>query len=140
MSIAIPFRPKLVDTLRNYSGTQFRRDFAAGLNVMIPVFPLSIAFAIASGVKPEPGLFTAIIGGGLIAVLGGSRVQIGGPTGAFVIIIYSVLRGHGLNGLLLCTIMAGAMLCVMGFARMGTSIVEANKIEALMLGSYSFRQ
>ena len=122
MSISIPFHPKSFDLLRHYSREQFRQDFSAGLNVMILAFPLSIAFAIASGVKPEQGLFTAIIGGGLIALLGGSRVQIGGPTGAFVIITYSIVQGFGYNGLFLCTIMAGAMLCVMGFARMGSII------------------
>ena len=94
----------------------------AGLNVMTLAFPLSIAFAIASGVTPAQGLFTAIIGGGIIAALGGSRVQIGGPTGAFVIITYSVLQQFGLNGLLLCTMMAGAMLGVMGLARLGSII------------------
>ncbi len=118
----IQFRPRLLDALQGYTRALFRRDFFAGLNVMILAFPLSIAFAIASGVRPEQGLFTAIIGGGIIAALGGSRVQIGGPTGAFVIITYSVLQGHGTNGLMICTIMAGAMLCVMGFARMGSII------------------
>lgn len=122
MRISIPFRPKLVESLRGYSKDQFRRDFGAGLNVMTLAFPLSIAFAIASGVKPEMGLFTAIIGGSLIAVLGGSRVQIAGPTGAFVIITSNIVQSHGYNGLFLCTIMAGAMLCVMGFAQMGSII------------------
>src|SRR5687768_12585183 len=92
------------------------------MNVMVLAFPLSIGFAIASGVKPEQGLFTAIIGGGIIAALGGSRVQIGGPTGAFVIITYSVLHRFDLNGLLLCTMIAGVMLCVMSFARLGAVI------------------
>jgi hypothetical protein len=122
MAISLTFRPKLLDALSNYTGEAFRRDFMAGLNVMTVAFPLSMAFAIASGVRPEQGLFTAIIGGCLIAALGGSRVQIGGPTGAFVIITYSVLQGYGLNGLLLCAMMAGAMLCVMGFARLGSII------------------
>src|SRR5688500_5850713 len=116
------FRPKLIDALKNYSAVQLRRDLFAGMNVMVLAFPLSIAFAIASGVKPEQGLFTAIIGGGIIAALSGSRVQIGGPTGAFVIITFSVLQQFELNGLLLCTMMAGAILCVMGFARMGAVI------------------
>ena len=89
---------------------------------MILAFPLSIAFAIAAGGKPEQGLFTAIIGGGLIAALGGSSVQIGGPTGAFIVITYGILQRYNLDGLYLCTIMAGAMLCVMGFARMGSVI------------------
>lgn len=122
MRISIPFHPRLFEVLRSYSVAGFRRDFMAGLNVMTLAFPLSMAFAIASGVTPEQGLFTAIIGGGMIAALGGSRVQIGGPTGAFVIITYSVLQQFGSNGLLLCTIMAGAMLCVMGFARLGSII------------------
>jgi SulP family sulfate permease len=122
MAISLSFRPRLLEALSQFSGAQLRRDFMAALNVMTVAFPLSMAFAIASGVRPEQGLFTAIIGGGLIAALGGSRVQIGGPTGAFVIITYSVLQWYGLNGLLLCTMMAGAMLCVMGFARMGSII------------------
>jgi sulfate permease, SulP family len=122
VAFTLTFRPKLLEALPGYSRAQFRRDFVAGLNVMTVAFPLSIAFAIASGVKPEQGLFTAIIGGGLIAALGGSRVQIAGPTGAFVIITYSVMQGFGAEGLLLCTMMAGAMLCVMGFARMGSII------------------
>ncbi len=108
--------------MRDYSGGHFRRDFSAGLNGMVMAFPLSVAFAIASGAKPEQGLFTAIIGGGLVAALSGSRVQIGGPTGAFVIITYSILQRFGADGLVVCTALAGAMLCVMGFARMGTVI------------------
>lgn len=122
MAISFSFRPRLLEALSDYSGGQLRRDFMAGLNVMTVAFPLSMAFAIASGVRPEQGLLTAIIGGGIIAAFGGSRVQIGGPTGAFVIITYSVLQGYGLNGLLFCTMMAGAMLCVMGFARLGSII------------------
>jgi SulP family sulfate permease len=116
------FRPKLIDALKGYSTAQLRHDLFAGMNVMILAFPLSVAFAIASGVKPEQGLFTAIIGGGIIAALSGSRVQIGGPTGAFVIITFSVLQRFDLNGLLLCTMLAGTILCVMGFARMGAVI------------------
>ena len=122
MNIAIPFRPKLFETLKNYSGALFRRDFGAGLNVMVMAFPLSVAFAIASGAKPEQGLFTAIIGGGIIAALSGSRVQIGGPTGAFVVITYSILQRFGTDGLVLCTALAGVMLCLMGFARLGSVI------------------
>ena len=92
------------------------------MNVMTLAFPLSMAFAIASGVKPEQGLWTAIVGGSIIAALGGSRVQIGGPTGAFVIITYSIVQHFGLGGLFLCTMMAGAMLCLMGLAKMGSII------------------
>ena len=116
------FRPPLIDHLRNYSRARFTADAVAGFNVMILAFPLSMAFAIASGVTPEQGLFAAIIGGGLIAALSGSPVQIAGPTGAFVIIIYSVLHQHGPDGLFLCTLLAGAMLCVMSFARLGSVI------------------
>lgn len=122
MNISVPFRPKLWDALKGYSKKQFRQDVSAGLNVMAMAFPLSMAFAIASGVKPEQGLFTAIIGGAIIAALGGSLVQIGGPTGAFVIITYSIVQSFGFSGLFLCTIMAGAMLCLMGLAKMGSII------------------
>jgi sulfate permease, SulP family len=122
MSIALSFQPRLLATLRTYTRDQFRRDFFAGLNVMVLALPLSIAFAIAAGVKPEQGLYTAIIGGGLIAALGGSSVQIGGPTGAFVIITYSVLQRFGTEGLLLCTLLAGVMLCLMGLAHLGSVI------------------
>ncbi len=122
MKLAIPFKPKLFESLAHYSREQWRRDFVAGLNVMIMAFPLSVAFAIASGAKPEQGLFTAIIGGGLIAAFGGSRVQIGGPTGAFVVIIDSILHRFGSDGLVVCTALAGAMLCLMGFARLGSVI------------------
>lgn len=118
----IAYRPRLLDAWKNYSWDRLRTDALAGLNVMVIAFPLSIAFAIASGVKPEQGLFTAIIGGGLVAALGGSSVQIGGPTGAFVVITYSVLQRFGLDGLLMCTLMAGGILCVMGLARIGSVI------------------
>ncbi len=122
MNLPIPLKPKFFETLKHYSSGQFRRDFGAGLNVMVMAFPLSVAFAIASGAKPEQGLFSAIIGGALIAALGGSRVQIGGPTGAFVVITYSILQRFGVDGLVICTTLSGAMLCLMGFARIGTVI------------------
>lgn len=122
MKLAVSFRPRLFETLRGYRLDQFRRDALAGLNVMILAFPLSIAFAIAAGVSPEQGLFTAIIGGCIVAALGGSSVQIGGPTGAFIVITYAVLSQHHLDGLWLCTIMAGIILCVLGLARMGSVI------------------
>jgi SulP family sulfate permease len=121
-SVATAAKDKLAAFCDGYGWGQCRRDLLAGVNVMTVAFPLSMAFAIAAGVKPEQGLFTAIIGGGIVALLSGSRVQIGGPTGAFVIITCSILQAHGMAGLLLCTIMAGAMLCVMGFARMGSII------------------
>src|SRR5947209_8878970 len=120
--MAIFFRPRSLDSIAGYDLHAFVSDLGAGVTVAIIALPLAMAFAIASGVRPEQGLFTAIVAGFLIAALGGSRVQIGGPTGAFVVITYSVLQGYGLNGLLLCTTMAGAMLCVLGFARMGSII------------------
>ena len=106
--------PKLVTTLRGYNRAQLLADLTAGVIVGIVALPLAIAFAIASGVTPERGLYTAIVAGFIISALGGSRVQIGGPTGAFVITTYSVLHGFGPAGLLLCTMMAGAMLGAMG--------------------------
>ncbi len=115
-------REALLGRFRGLNKDQAIRDLLAGLNVATVALPLSMAFAIASGVSPERGLYTAIIGGALIAALGGSRVQIGGPTGAFVIITYSVLGAYGPGGLLVCTMLAGAMLVVMGLARLGAII------------------
>ncbi|HEX6941247.1 MAG TPA: SulP family inorganic anion transporter, partial [Longimicrobiales bacterium] len=114
--------PKLVTTLRGYSRSQFFADVTAGVIVGIVALPLAIAFAIASGVGPERGLYTAIIAGFLISALGGSRVQIGGPTGAFVIIVYRIVQEHGLDGLLVATILAGGLLIALGLARLGGAI------------------
>ena len=111
--------PKLVTTLRTYTRAQFTADLGAGLVVGIVALPLAIAFGIASGVTPQQGLYTAIIGGFIISALGGSRVQIGGPTGAFVVIVYGVIQQHGLDGLLLATMIAGGILVVMGLLRIG---------------------
>lgn len=116
------FRPKLFDTLKNYSRLQFSKDLMAGLIVGIVALPLAIAFAIASGVSPEKGLYTAVIAGFIISAMGGSRVQIGGPTGAFIVIVYGIVQEHGINGLIIATFMAGVMLVIMGFARLGTVI------------------
>ncbi len=115
--------PKLVTVLREgYSLPQFGRDAVAGLVVGVVALPLAIALAIASGVKPEQGLYTAIIAGFLISTFGGSRVQIGGPTGAFIVLVYAVVQKHGPGGLAIATMMAGGMLVVMGFARLGSVI------------------
>jgi SulP family sulfate permease len=114
--------PKLVTTLRTYTLGQFRADLQAGVIVGIVALPLSIAFAIASGVSPEKGLYTAIIAGFLISALGGSRVQIGGPTGAFVIIVYGIVQRYGLDGHTVATIMAGLALIGLGVARLGSVI------------------
>src|SRR5712664_1742109 len=116
------FRPKLLETLKNYSKQDFRCDLTAGITVGIVALPLAMAFGIASGVDPRAGIYTAIIAGFLISVLGGSKVQIGGPTGAFVAIVYGVVAQYGLNNLILCTIMAGVILLIMGLARLGTMI------------------
>ena len=114
------FQPKLLTVLREgYSRHQFTADLGAGLVVGIVALPLAIAFAIASGVTPERGLYTAIIAGFLISLLGGSRVQIGGPTGAFVVIVAGIVAEHGLAGLTLATIMAGLLLIGLGLARLG---------------------
>jgi SulP family sulfate permease len=122
MNLSISFRPKLLDALRNYSSETFLADLVAGITVGIVAIPLAMAFAIASGVKPEAGIFTAVIAGFLISALGGSRVAIGGPTGAFVVIIYGIGQQYGASNLLICTVMAGVILLIMGFARLGTMI------------------
>src|SRR5450432_2631828 len=115
-------RPKIFDTLQNYTRLQFGKDAMAGLIVGIVALPLAIAFAIASGVSPEKGLFTAIIGGFIISALGGSRVQIGGPTGAFIVIVYGIVQQYGVPSLIIATFMAGIMLIIMGVARLGAII------------------
>ena len=115
--------PKLVTVLREgYSLERFARDAVAGVVVGVVALPLAIAFGIASGVKPEQGLYTAIIAGLLISALGGSRVQIGGPTGAFIVLVYQIVQTHGYAGHAIATGMAGLMLVAMGFARLGTVI------------------
>ncbi len=116
------FKPKLFDTLKNYNRQQFTKDLMAGLIVGIVALPLAIAFAIASGVSPEKGLFTAVIAGFIISAMGGSKVQIGGPTGAFIVIVYGIVQQYGINGLIIATFIAGVMLILMGFARLGSVI------------------
>ena len=116
------FKPKVFDTLKNYSGKQFSNDILAGIIVGIVALPLAIAFAIASGVTPDKGLITAVVAGFIISAMGGSRVQIGGPTGAFIVIVYGIVQMYGVNGLIVATFMAGIMLIIMGFARLGTVI------------------
>ncbi len=116
------FRPKILTTMKGYKKEDFFRDFTAGIIVAIIALPLSIALAIASGVSPEKGLHTAIIAGFLISLFGGSRVQIGGPTGAFMIIVYGIVKEFGLDGLIFATIMAGFMLIFMGLLKLGDVI------------------
>jgi len=114
--------PKLVTSLQDYDRAQLIRDSTAGLIVGIVALPLAIAFAIASGVTPDRGLWTAIVAGLIISALGGSRVQIGGPTGAFVVIVYGVVQKYGIDGLIASTFMAGVLLVIFGLARFGAAI------------------
>lgn len=116
------FQPKLLSTLKNYSKELFYKDLMAGIIVGIVALPLAIAFGIASGVTPEKGLFTAIIAGFIISFLGGSKVQIGGPTGAFIVIVYGVVLEFGVTGLAIATMIAGVMLIAMGLLKLGSVI------------------
>jgi sulfate permease, SulP family len=118
----IAFRPKLLDTLPGYGKAQFSHDFAAGITVGVLALPLAMAFAIASGMSPTAGIWTAIVAGLLISALGGSRVQIGGPTGAFIPIIYAIVVDYGVQNLLIATMLAGFMLLAMGAFRLGNLI------------------
>ncbi len=122
MNFSISFRPKLVDALKDYSARKFYTDAMAGFTVGIVALPLSMALAIASGLKPEIGIFTAIIGGLLVSLLGGSRVQIGGPAGAFVPLLAPIVIRHGPEALVVCAMMAGAILIVLGASKLGTLI------------------
>lgn len=116
------FQPKLLATLKNYSREKFMTDLMAGIIVGIVALPLAIAFGIASGVSPEKGLITAIIGGFLVSLLGGTNVQIGGPTGAFIVIVYGIIQNFGMEGLAIATVIAGIILLVMGALKLGTVI------------------
>ena len=116
------YLPKTFVVLRDYNRRQFLADLQAGVVVGIVAIPLALAFAIASGVAPERGLVTAAVAGFLISLLGGSRVQIGGPTGAFVVIVYGIVQKHGVDGLVICTILAGFILIALGLARFGGAI------------------
>lgn len=116
------FKPKLIDTLQHYTSEQFFRDVIAGIIVGVVALPLAIAFAIASGVSPEKGIFTAIIAGLIISALGGSRVQIGGPTGAFIVVVYGIVQQFGISGLIVATFIAGILLIIMGLTKLGNAI------------------
>ena len=118
----IEFKPKLLSTLRHYDRKTFMTDLMAGVIVGIVALPLAIAFGIASGVTPEKGIITAIVAGLIISVFGGSKVQIGGPTGAFIIIIYGVIQQYGMEGLTIATLMAGVFLVLFGLLHLGTII------------------
>ncbi len=116
------FRPKLFVLLPDLDRETLAKDAVAGVLVGIVALPLAIAFAIASGVSPEKGLVTAVVGGFIVSILGGSRVQIGGPTGAFIVIVYGIVQQYGLNGLMIATLMAGVILVIMGLAQFGSLI------------------
>lgn len=122
LSGSIDFRPKLFSSLKHYSLSKFKDDLIAGIVVGIVALPLAIAFGIASGVSPTTGLITAIIGGFLVSAFGGNSVQIGGPTGAFIVIVYNIIATYGLQGLAIATFMAGLILVVMGLFHLGTVI------------------
>ncbi len=119
---AIDFHPKLFSSIRSYSAEKFKADVIAGIVVGIVALPLAIAFGIASGVSPTIGLITAIIGGFMVSFFGGNTVQIGGPTGAFIVIVYNIIAQFGLHGLAIATFMAGVILVLMGLFRLGTII------------------
>ena len=116
------FHPRILDSFAGYNSKLFTKDVLAGLTVGIVALPLAMAFAIASGLKPEAGIFTAIIAGGLISLLGGSKVQIGGPAGAFIVIVYGIVERYGIPNLLLATAMSGVFLFLMGVFRLGTLV------------------
>lgn len=122
MSMKLDFQPKLVSALKHYSKEKFMTDLMAGIIVGIVALPLAIAFGIASGVSPEKGLITAIIGGFIVSALGGSSIQIGGPTGAFIVIVYGIIQNFGLEGLAIATVVAGILLVIMGALKLGTVI------------------
>lgn len=111
--------PTLLETIKGYNRTLFLKDLFAGISIGLISLPLALAFAIASGVKPEQGLYTAIVAGFLISLLGGSRVQIGGPTGAYVIVVYTIVQKYGYEGLALATLISAGLLLIMAFARLG---------------------
>jgi SulP family sulfate permease len=122
MALQIRFRPRIVDALKGYTGGKLVADVAAGITVGVVALPLAMAFAIASGLRPEAGLFTAIVAGFLISAFGGSMVQIGGPAGAFIVIVYGIVQQYGVANLLLATMFSGVLLFAMGLLRMGTLV------------------
>lgn len=122
MSSKFEFKPKLLSVLKNYNKEDFSTDLMAGIIVGIVALPLAIAFGIASGVSPEKGIITAIVAGFIISFLGGSKVQIGGPTGAFIVIIYGIIQEYGIEGLMVATLLAGVLLVLLGAFKLGTVI------------------
>ena len=118
----LDFKPKIVSAIKNYNRQTLMADVMAGIIVGIVALPLAIAFGIASGVSPEKGIITAIVAGLMISLFGGSKVQIGGPTGAFIVIVYGIIEQYGIQGLTIATLMAGVFLIMLGVLRLGTII------------------
>ena len=117
-----PSLPKSILTLRDYDRVTFRHDLIAGVTVGLVALPLAMAFAIASGLTPQAGIYCAIVTGFLISALGGSQVQIGGPTGAFVVVVSGIVAEHGISGLFICTMMAGVLLVILGLTGTGSVV------------------
>src|SRR6186713_1626592 len=115
-------RPRILAVLQDYDRAKAVADVTAGVTVGLVALPLALAFAIASGLTPQAGVYTAVVAGGIISLLGGSRLQIGGPTGAFVVIVAGIVARHGVEGLFVCTLMAGVMLVVLGATGMGSAV------------------
>src|SRR3954453_23103312 len=122
MSFASEWLPKSVLSLKGYTAQKFLSDLLAGITVGLVALPLAMAFAISSGVPPQAGLYTAVVAGFLISALGGSMTQIGGPTGAFVVVVYGIIAKYGIDGLYMCTLVAGILLIVLGVTGMGTAV------------------
>src|SRR5271155_4901048 len=120
-SALTPWLPKSVLLLRDYDRHKFLSDLIAGITVGMVALPLAMAFAIASGLSPQAGLYCAIVTGFIISALGGSKTQIGGPTGAFVVVVAGIVAVHGVDGLFMCTVMAGVLLVILGITGMGTA-------------------
>src|SRR5688572_32399825 len=117
-----PWVPRSIECLRHYTRAQLISDVTAGVTVGLVALPLAMAFAISSGLAPQAGIYCAIVTGFLISALGGSRTQIGGPTGAFVVVVAGIVAEHGVSGLFMCTMMAGVILIVLGATGMGTAV------------------
>src|SRR5437016_7471898 len=122
LSIDDRWLPKSVLCLRDYSVKKFTHDVIAGITVGLVALPLAMAFAIASGLTPQAGIYCAVVTGFLISALGGSKTQIGGPTGAFVVVVAGIVAAHGVDGLFMCTVMAGVLLIIMGATGLGTGV------------------
>src|SRR6476661_8358121 len=122
MTVSRQWMPRSLECLNGYTVKHFTHDLVAGVTVGLVALPLAMAFAIASGVSPQAGLYTAVIAGFLISALGGSMTQIGGPTGAFVVVVFGILERYGVDGLFMCTLIAGVILVILGATGLGTAV------------------